>query len=99
MFQHSKVLSLDYNMIIADAGENTLNNTNFNSATGDSSTDANEINEFAAKLNVLKNCGTGSVCLVYHAYKTSLRNRTINITKAPGLTVWAKLNLLRVQVW
>lgn len=53
------VLSQAYNKIITDTGGSILNDPNFNSSTRDNSTDTNAMNEFAAKLNVLKNCGPG----------------------------------------
>lgn len=50
-------------MIITDAGGSILNNPNFNcSAACSTSVSANAMNEFAAKLNVVKNCGNGTGC-------------------------------------
>lgn len=73
------VLSQAYNMIITDAGGSIMNDPTFNSATGDHQTDSNAMNKFAAKLNIIKNCGSDAGCwydsaLKYLGGTTSLTN-------------------------
>lgn len=72
------LLSQAYNMIISDAGGSILNNGNFNSATGDAATDANAMNEFATKLNVIKNCGNGTGC--WYNSPLKLLSGTVNFS-------------------
>ena len=56
------VLSQAFNLIKADAGGNILYDSNFSSTTNDNSEDRNAMNEFATKLNVVKNCGNSTSC-------------------------------------
>ncbi|EKE04599.1 MAG: hypothetical protein ACD_20C00042G0008 [uncultured bacterium] len=63
------VLSQAFNLIVMDAGGSILNNSNFNSASGGAVASANSMNDFATKLNVIKNCGSSTGCL----YTSSLK--------------------------
>lgn len=64
-------LSQAYNMIIIDNSGSILNDNNFNSQLlNDAATDAKAMNEFATKLNTLKNCGNNNGCW----YTTPLNN-------------------------
>jgi len=64
--KESAVLQQAFKLLALDAGGSILNNPNFN-CSGSSSfcnttVSANAMNDFATKLNVVKNCGTGMGC-------------------------------------
>jgi prepilin-type N-terminal cleavage/methylation domain-containing protein len=57
------ILQQAYKLLIIDNGGSILNDPNFNcSGTCNGSKSANAMNEFAEKLSVTKNCGTGTGC-------------------------------------
>jgi len=63
--KESAVLQQTFKLIALDSGGSILNNPNFNCSGSfcDNTASANAMNEFAAKLNVIKNCGISTGCL------------------------------------
>lgn len=85
------VLQQAYKLIILDAGGSILNNPNFNCsgtiAFCQSAASANAMNDFAAKLNVTKNCGNTLGCWYNSLFRT-LGNNTVytNLDTSWGVT-------------
>jgi len=62
--KESAVFQQAFKLLVLDAGGSILNNPNFNCSGSSCNTtaSANAMNDFATKLNVVKNCGNGQGC-------------------------------------
>lgn len=98
------VLNQAFKLIILDAGGSILNNPNFNSATGDAATEANAMNEFATKLNVVKNCGNSLDCwytssLKYLGGDVRTANLDANLSNNYGKAILADGSIIFLNIY
>lgn len=97
------VLMQAFNSIKADNGGSILNDSNFNSSIGGALAGANAMNEFATKLNVVKNCGSGMGCwytspLKFLGGDIAAPNYDLNMDASHGKAILADGTMMLVEI-
>jgi len=104
--KESAVLQQAFKLLALDAGGSILNNPNFNCSGSlcETTTSANAMNDFATKLNVIKNCGNSQGCLYASPRKNlggsiDISNLDSEWNGIYGKAIWVDGTMMTVNIY